>query len=79
MEIPPRSLLCPLNEVSVIDSWTPDLSQKQETKSSTSKDLDVQIDEDNLTSDQFLEQNLFLTNGQTYFPRALLTSERQIW
>ena len=65
IEIPPRSLLCSLNEVSVVDSWTPDLSQKQETKSSTSEDLGVQIDEDNLTPDQLSRVNLFLTNDQT--------------
>ena len=40
------------DKVSVFDSLTPDLPQKQETKSSTSEDLGVQIDEDNLTPDQ---------------------------
>ena len=78
IEIPPRSLLGSLTEVSIVDSWTPDLSQKQETKSSTFEDLGVQIDEDNLTPDQLSKAKSFLTNSQTYFPRALLISERRI-
>ena len=51
IDIPSRSLLCLLNQVSVLDIWTPDLSQKQEPKSSVSADLDVQIDDNNLTPD----------------------------
>ena len=70
MEIPPRSLLCSLNEVSVIDCWTPDLSQKQETKSSTSKDLGVQIDEDNLTSDQLSRAKSVLNKWSDIFSKS---------
>ena len=56
IEIPPKSLLCSLNSVSVVDSWTPDLSQKQENKSTSPtswEDLGVQINRDSLTLDQF--------------------------
>ena len=52
IEKPSRSLLCVLTYVSVFDTWTPDLSQKQESKSTASTDLDVNIDEDSLTPDQ---------------------------
>ena len=30
IEIPPRSLICSLTDVNVVDTWTPDLSQKQD-------------------------------------------------
>ena len=53
IEIPPRSLLCSLNSVDVVDSWTPDSSQKkQEPTSYSLTDLGVEIDPDNLTPDQ---------------------------
>ena len=70
IEIPPRSLLCSLNEVSVVDSWTPDLSQKQETKSSTSEDLGVQIDEDNLTPDQLSRAKSVLNKWSDIFSKG---------
>ena len=40
IEIPPRSLLCSLSEVTVVDSWTPDLQQKQDVKPSASEHLE---------------------------------------
>ena len=52
IEIPPRSLICSLTDVNVVDTWTPDLSQKQDSQSMSSIDLDVQIDGDNLTPEQ---------------------------
>ena len=54
IEIPPRSLLCSLSSVDVMDSWTPDSSQKKpEPKTSNSLDeLGVKIDTDNLTPEQ---------------------------
>ena len=53
IEIPPRSLLCSLNSVDVVDSWTPGSSQKkQEPTSYSLTDLGVEIDPDNLTPDQ---------------------------
>ena len=70
IEIPPRSLLCSLNEVSVVDSWTPDLSQKQETKSSPSEDLGVQIDEDNLTPDQLSRAKSVLNKWSDIFSKG---------
>ena len=70
IEIPPRSLLCSLNEVSVVDSWTPDLSQKQETKSSTSEDLGVQIDEENLTPDQLSRAKSVLNKWSDIFSKG---------
>ena len=70
IEIPSRSLLCSLNEVSVVDSWTPDLSQKQETKSSTSEDLDVQIDEDYLTPDQISRAKSVLNKWSDIFSKG---------
>ena len=69
-EIPPRSLLCSLNQVSVLDTWTPDLSQKQEPKSSVSADLDVQIDESNLTSDQLSKARSVLNKWSDIFSKG---------
>ena len=53
VEIPPRSLLCSINGVDVVDSWTPDSSvKKQKPKVTTLDDLGVKIETDNLTQDQ---------------------------
>ena len=57
IEIPPKSILCSLNSVSVIDSWTPDLTQKPGNKSSfsTLEDLGISVDKNNLSHEQFQE------------------------
>ena len=57
VQIPPRSLLCYLTSVSVVGSWAPDLSHKQESKSNVSslEVLGVQIDTDNLTPEELGE------------------------
>ena len=53
IEIPPRSLLCSINGVDVVDSWTPDSSvKKQEPKVTKLEDLGVKVETDNLTQDQ---------------------------
>ena len=46
VEIPPRSLLCSLSRIKVLDSWTPDSSVKKEQKSTTTslEELGVKID-----------------------------------
>lgn len=71
IEIPPRSLLCSLNEVSVVDSWTPDLQQKQpEPKSCSSEHTDVKIDEENLTSDQLTQVKSVLNKWSDIFSKG---------
>ena len=70
IEIPPRSLLCSLNQVSVVDTWTPDLSQTQESKSTVTKDLDVQIDKDNLTPDQLSKAKSVLYKWSEIFSKG---------
>lgn len=68
IEIPPRSLLCSLSKVSVVDSWTPDLSQKQEEKSTKMPEkLDVQIDENNLTSEELSKAKSLLNKWSDIF------------
>ena len=53
IEIPPRSLLCSINGVDVVDSWTPDSSvKKQEPKVTKLEDLGMKVETDNLTQDQ---------------------------
>ena len=53
IEIPPRSLLCSINGVDVVDSWTPDSSvKKQEPKGTKLEDLGVKVETDKLTQDQ---------------------------
>ena len=69
VEIPPKSLLCSLNSVSVVDSWTPDSSQKQEQNSTSSslEDLGIKIDSENLTEDQLLRAKQVLGNWSSIF------------
>ena len=57
IDIPPRSFLCTLNSVSVLDAWTPEPSQKSGNMSSikTYEELGVSIDTDNLSADQLLK------------------------
>ena len=40
VEIPQKSLLCTLNSVEVVDSWTPDTSHKSDKESDDNVDLD---------------------------------------
>ena len=70
VEIPPRSLLCALTDVSVVDTWTPDLSQKKETKSTESTDLDVNIDEDSLTPDQVSKAKSMINQWSEIFSKG---------
>ena len=70
IEIPPRSLLCSLNEVSVVDSWTPELTQKEEAKSQSSDQFDFKIDEENLTSDQLAQVKSVLNKWSDIFSKG---------
>ena len=70
IEIPPKSLLCSLTDVSIVDTWTPDLSQKQEPKSKPSEQLDVTIDEDNLTPDQVSEARSLINKWSDIFSKG---------
>ena len=70
IEIPSRSLLCSLNEVSVVDSWTPDLPQKQEAMSPSSDQLDFKIDKENLTSDQLTQVKSVLNKWSDIFSKG---------
>ena len=72
IEIPPRSLLCSLSSVSVVDIWTPDPSKKE---SDTSKDisleeLGVSIDADNLSAEQLLKVRQVLGNWSHIFSKG---------
>ena len=70
IEIPPRSLLCALTDVSVVDTWTPDLSQKKESKTTASTDLDVDIDEDSLTPDQVSKAKSMINQWSEIFSKG---------
>ena len=70
IEIPPRSLLCSLNEVSVVDSWTPELTQKQEARSQSSDQFAFKIDEENLTSDQLTRVKSVLNKWSDIFSKS---------
>ena len=73
IEIPPKSLLCSLNGVKVVDSWTPDSSQEQETTSeSTSfEDLGVNVDTKNLSDDQQEQAKTILSKWSDIFSKGL--------
>ena len=72
IEIPPKSHLCSLNGLKVVDSWTPDSSQEQETKSkSTSfEDLGVKIDTENLSDDQEEQAKTLLSKWSNIFSKG---------
>lgn len=72
IEIPPKSLLCSLTTVNVVDSWTPDLSQKQgiKSKSTSLQDLGVVIDTDNLTHDQQQKAECVLNKWSDIFSKG---------
>ena len=69
VEIPPKSILCTLSSVNVVDSWTPDSSQKQEQKPTTKslEDLGIKIESDNLTPDQLCRAKQVLGNWSDIF------------
>ena len=78
VHIPPRSLLCSLTSVNVVDSWTPDLSHKQELKSNVSslEDLGVQIDTDNLTPEELGEAEGLLNKWSDILSTSVTDSGR---
>ena len=72
IEIPPKSLLCSVSNVSVIDSWTPDSSNKSDKESSnvTLEELGVSVDTDNLSADQLLKVRQVLGNWSNIFSKG---------
>ena len=72
IEIPPKSLLCSSDGVKVVDSWTPDSSQEQETTSeSTSfEDLGVNVDTKNLSDDQQEQAKTLLSKWSDIFSKG---------
>lgn len=67
IEIPPKSILCSLSSVNVVDAWTPDSSQKQEKSSVNIPNLSDQIDKQNLSSDEFSKAKQVLENWSDIF------------
>ena len=72
IEIPPKSLLCSLNSVNVVDSWTPDSSQEQETttESTSFEDLGVNVDTKNLSDDQQEQAKTLLSKWSDIFSKG---------
>lgn len=69
VHVPPRSLLCALHEVKVIDTWNPDSSElgiSSKSKKSL-QDLDIKISEDNLTAAQASQVRQFLSSWTHLF------------
>ena len=58
-----------MNSVNVVDSWTPDSSQKQDQKSTSTsiEDLGIKIEGENLTEDQLLRAKQVLGNWSSIF------------
>lgn len=69
IHIPPKSILCGLNTVDVVDSWTPDASQKQDQRSgeTTLEELGLKLDENNLSSDQLQKVRQVLGSWSSIF------------
>ena len=75
VEILPKSILYTLSSVNVVDSWTPDSSQKQKQKLTTKslEDLGNKIESDNLTPDQLCRAKQVLGNWSDIFLPVLPT------
>ncbi|MCG8078888.1 MAG: DDE-type integrase/transposase/recombinase, partial [Candidatus Thiodiazotropha taylori] len=74
ISIPPKSLLCSLNSVSVVDSWTPaSSSQNSDSKLSETiiDDLGVSIDKDNLSEEQLTKVKEVLNDWSHIFSKGL--------
>ena len=67
--IPPKSILCSLSSVKIVDSWPPDSSQKkaQSTTTSSLEDIGVTIDTSNLTPGQINRAREVLGNWSSIF------------
>ena len=73
IEIPLKPLLCSLNSVSVVDSWTPASSQKSDESEKVSEsgfeDLGVSVETDNLSAEQLNKVRQVLTNWSHIFSK----------
>ena len=56
-----------MTTVNVVDTWTPDSSQNRVKSSTTSQDLDVQIDEENLSPEQLLQAKSMINKWSDVF------------
>ena len=73
VNIPPKSLLCTLNSVKVLDSWTPDPSKKSEKEPHENIDLEqleVPVDTDDLSPDQVLKIKQVLGSWSHIFSKG---------
>ena len=72
IEIPPKSLLCTLSSVQVVDSWAPDPSKNQESKSTSSsiEELGVDIDTENLSPEQLSKAKNVLNRWSDIFSKG---------
>ena len=52
VQIPPKSLLCSIHGVKVVDSWSPESQTSGKKPKKSVEDLNIKIAQDNLTSDQ---------------------------
>lgn len=69
VHVPPRSLLCALHKVKVIDTWNQDSSESGICSKSKKylQDLDIKISEDNLTASQASRVKQFLSSWTHLF------------
>lgn len=67
VRIPPRSLLCSVHGVKIVDTWTPDSSEAGKKPKVSLKDLDITIAEDHLTPDQVSKTREFLSHWTHLF------------
>ena len=72
IEIPPKSLLCTLSSVQVVDSWAPDPSKNQESKSTSSsiEELGVDIDTENLSPQHLSKAKDILNRWSDIFSKG---------
>ena len=68
VQIPPKSLICSVHGVKMVDSWNPESSGQGKKKSEKSlQELDIKMCEENLTSEQVSTARQFLTRWTHLF------------
>ena len=71
INIPPKSFLCSVNSVSVVDSWTPSSKKPEKVSTeSTLEDLGISIETDNLSADQLHKVKEVLCGWSNIFSKG---------
>ena len=71
IKVPPRSIVCSLSEVKVVDSWSPEPEAKTfEGPHDTSNGLGVKVNSENLSQEELGQVNNLLTKWDEIFSKS---------